>query len=1081
MTLSVENRVRENYPVVGIGASLGGLHAIVELVSAIPVSSGMSYVIATHQSKEYAAILDEVTCASKIPVTEIINDIFFEPDHIYILPQRHTIREEEGKLVLYRMTREDFRDTPIDILFESLAKIQKSFSVGVILSGESFDGTVGLKKLKEAGGATIAQDPNTAAFPEMPQNACDGDAADYIAKPSDIPEILFRIRDSFEINNAYNEEALISKSDANAIKQIIKLIFIRSGRDYSSYRQTTIRRRIARRMVICKIETLDQYLSFLRFDKNEQEILAESCLIPVTYFFRDLRVFTYFSEKIVPNLVKNAKNNLIRIWIAGCSSGEEAYSIAICLHEYISSIKSDVNVKIFASDLSEHWISKARTAIYSKQDVQDVIPERLKKYFTRKDGHYQINREIREMCVFAVHNLTKDQPFAKMDLVSCRNVLIYFDNLLQQKVLQSFDYALEDDGILMLGLSESTGTAESFDPILRNIRIYRKKKSNDDAVEHQSKRTAKVLERYKKMNETSRTEDDFSKMASSIFLKYAPAGVIVDEQNDILHFQGDTSPFLLPTTGKPNFNLLKMARPEIDFELRGALIKGRNGESSVVENIEVKGMDYSASIEVHPIYNEKKVVVIFRKQNIKVTKIKASPTDLQQKKINRLELEMDQWRENMRRSTEEREIAYEELQTSNEELISSTEEMHGIHEELATSTEELQSKNEELLCLTQELFDRQEQLAAMQRYSESIVNTIHEPLLVLDHTFKVVSANPAFHKLTGTNENNLYDKPLFAFNWFEWNLSEIKKMLDLLVSKNIGVDDYKITANFPEAGSRTLIISARQILESKPTSILLTFKDITEKSKSEELMAMKHKELQEINQELGKFSASASHDLQEPLRKTLMFAQMILQDEDLSENSKRLLERITVATERMQNLINDLILYTNYTLQAPPKKNTDLNAIVKKALESVKSLKNEKNATVEIAELPQVKVIPEQMKELIAYLIKNALLYNGSEMQPEIKISSSVAHLDELLLFNAEPNTKYVKISIADNGEGFNDSHALRIFEPFFRLHSKDQIPGSGLGLTMCRRIVKNHNGFITAESKINEGSTFSIFLPNEG
>ena len=714
--------MNEPHHIIAIGASAGGLEEINSFFDHTPLD-GVSYVIVQHLSPDHPSSLPEIlTQHTQIPVHEIINDINLAPDHIYIIPENNNLIAQDGVLKLHQRTRNERKNESIDIFFESLAEVHQSFAIGVILSGTAFDGTFGFKKIKEAGGVTLAQEPDTAEYKGMPQSAIDADIVDYVLAPELIPAQLLEIRKSYTTNHGYSDEEHLPKNEEDILMQIINLIFLRTGNDFRHYKQPTIRRRIARRMVMARKENLQDYYYHLRNNKAEQDSLFNDFLIPVTYFFRDQNFFESLPRLAFPQLVQNTVNNNLRIWVAGCSTGEEAYSLAITLHEYLAEKNSDIKVQIFASDISEKCITKARTAIYSPQDVQQISQSRLNHYFTKRDGHYHINKVIRDMCIFAVHNFIKDPPFARIDLVSCRNVLIYLDSFLQNKVLGSFHYSLKEKGILFLGKSESINNAQNlFESIGKHERIYVRKLAAGRYVPEAFK-PANIGNRDKteSIDKKKSPTNDFLKTASDIlFSKYTPASVIINEHLEIVHFHGDTSPYLLPSPGKPNFNILKMARDGISFELRNALIKlKKEGETVLKENILVKNQPYLASFEAIPIPNPNKeeyYLILFTQKPLpdseNESKEKGKNSD--KLRIKELENELMQLREDIKRITEEQQTAFEELQTTNEELLSSSEELQAMNEELETSTEELQSNNEELMCVNDELMDRQEQLISM--------------------------------------------------------------------------------------------------------------------------------------------------------------------------------------------------------------------------------------------------------------------------------------------------------------------------------------------------------------------------------
>ncbi|MBF4507872.1 chemotaxis protein CheR [Flavobacterium sp. JLP] len=1081
------NKTKQDFPVVGIGASAGGLDAFKKILKAIPVDSGMAYVLVQHLSPDHPSNLAEILAQStEIPVHEIINDINLAPNHIYIIPENNNLIAEDGVLKLHVRTRNEKKNACIDIFFESLAKVHESFAIGVILSGTAFDGTFGLKKIKEFGGVTIAQDPETAAFKGMPQSAIDADVVDYVLAPELIPERLIQIQKSYTANHAYNEIDTIPKNEEETLHQIINLIFLRTGNDFSHYKQPTIRRRIARRMVITRKESLQEYFYLLRNDKTEQDILFNDFLIPVTYFFRDSKFFETLPSTIFPQLIQNTTNNNLRIWIAGCATGEEAYSLAISIHEFlVEKNNKDIKVQIFASDISEKCITKARTAIYSAQDVQHVSQARLQNYFTKRDGNYHINKVIRDMCIFAVHNFIKDPPFARIDLVSCRNVLIYFDPFLQKKVLSSFHYSLKEKGILFLGKSETTTNAQNlFEPTGRNEKIYIRKFAPVRYVPEAFK-PANMSTRDKPESTEKRSlpEADFRKIASDIlFLKYTPASVIINEHLEIVHFHGDTSYFLLPSPGKPNFNVLKMAREGISFELRNAILKIKKDKKNVKkENVVVKDQPYMASFEVVSIPNDDEhFMILFYKKPLPEfddSKIKRKTSD--QQRILELENELLQLREDIKRVTEEQQTAFEELQTTNEELLSSSEEMQAMNEELETSTEELQSNNEELMCVNDELMDRQEQLISMRNYSESIFKTIREPLLIIDRDFFVKSANPSFYKYFQTTEKETEGYSFFEIGDCQWNIPDFKDLIFKMLGDETSIEDFQVHTICKGIGKKIMMVNARRILNAKPAGmILVALEDITEVVAANEQLNIKNLQLQSYNEQLERFTSAASYDLQEPLRKIHMFCQRIIDNEqNLSETSKHNLERMLFAASNMSQLIADLIDYSRINFVEKEFKKTDLNVLLKKIIADLKDNILEKNASITISPLPQLNVISYQIQQLFSNLILNAIKYTKEGVIPEIKIENENPSTEEILEIGGNKDISYIKISITDNGIGFEQEFESKIFEPFYRLHSA-QYHGSGLGLTLVKKIVSNHHGFIAVRSKINQGTVFNIYLP---
>lgn len=436
------------FPVVGIGASAGGMEAMRTFIKAIPECSGMAYIFVQHLSSSHESILPELLQkATAIPVHEISDNIRIEPDHIYTIPSNKLLIANDGVLQLSPRPSTDQRSMPINIFFSSLAEVHEAHAIGVVLSGTGTDGTQGLKAIRGAGGITFAQDEASAAFEGMPNSAVGAGTVDFILSPAEIPKKIAAIKNQVILSDEELQQR--TPKDEDVYKQILSLLRVRRGNDFTYYKRPTLHRRILRRMAISKTDNLPAYLTYLRENQGEQDILYQDFLILVTSFFRDPAIFHTLCDSVFPAIENSkASNEPIRIWVAGCSTGQEAYSLAICLKEYLGDAAHQGDapvpkVQIFATDISEPAIAKARSGVYTCAEIEGLTPDRVEKFFTKIDGSYQLTKSIRDLCVFAVHNFLKDPPFGKVDLVSCRNVLIYLEPYLQKKALTAFHYAPE--------------------------------------------------------------------------------------------------------------------------------------------------------------------------------------------------------------------------------------------------------------------------------------------------------------------------------------------------------------------------------------------------------------------------------------------------------------------------------------------------------------------------------------------------------------------------------------------------------------------------------------------------------------
>ncbi|MEL1255932.1 CheR family methyltransferase [Flavobacterium sp. DGU38] len=1072
------------FPIVGIGTVATAFEVLQKVLSEIKPDSGMAYIIMEDldypQSQNLAGILAQHT---KIPVVEIVNEISLEPNHIYVVPENNFLVTEDGTLKLQHKTRSSQPNNCFDLFFDSLSSVYKSYTVGLIISGNPLDGCAGLKKIKEMGGASLAALHKKG----LPQNADNTDFIDHFLAPSLIASKLSEIQNSYSVNHAYQEDEDILTDEDEFFKQIIDIIHKKTGTDFHHYKHPTLRRRIAKRMVTKHQESIEGYLNLLKNNTEEQNALFHDILIPVTYFFRDEPFLNHLSDTVFPALTENPDAETLRIWCAGCSTGEEAYSLAICLDEYLQKTnKLHVKVQIFASDISKHCISKARAGIYSQQDVKNISSERLQKYFIKRNSGYHVNKIIRDHCVFAVHDLTKDAPFSKIDLISCRNVLIYFDTFLQNRVLTSFHYALREKGFLFLGKSEAANNVpDLFTVIEKQQKIYIRKK-NKPKNEPRHFDFINSIQPEKDISLPKTYTADYKKIASDILLEqYSPAAVIINEEFEIVHFHGDTSPFLQPASGKPSFNILNMVGEEIGFELHNAILKTRNEKKNFSGgDVPVKKQNFLTSFEVIflPSYPDL-LLIIFCKKTI----LHHQPVYTEQNPNEELEKELNQLRGDFKRVTEEQQIYFEELQTtneelqtSNEELLNNTEQLQIKNEQLTASAQELRSNNEELTCVNDELQDRREKLALMQNFYESIVNTIREPLIIIDKNTVIKSANPAFYKYFKTIEEETEGFSIFEIGNSHWNTPEFKESVLKKLSQQEIVENFKIQFDLGNGVKKTVLLNASPIINSIPEGmILLALEDISDLEQSNNTLENKNLELISYSKQLESFTEAASHTLLEPGRKIYMFGKKVLDSEKtLSESGRHNLKRLLSSAENLNQLVEDVIDYSKINFTEKKFKKTDLNIVLKRALSELKNIINSQKAEVITETLPTLSIIPHQIQKLFTHLITNSIKYTKKGETPKIKISAEVPLAEEISSLETNPFLKYIRLTVTDNGVGFTKDYEALIFKPFYKLHSNDQFYGSGLGLTLVKKIVMNHQGFIRISSKPAFGTSVFIYLP---
>jgi len=1105
------------FPVVGVGASAGGLEAFKRLIRAIPEKSGVAYILVQHLEPTHESLLvDILQKITPIPIQEITNNVRVEPDHVYVIPSNKLLTANDGRLQLSPRGPKNEKNMPIDVFFTSLSEVHQSHAIGVVLSGTATDGTLGLKAIKDHGGFTFAQEQQSAAFDSMPQSAIDADVVDFILVPEEIPLQVSRLLGTLR-NGLVGEKEETKPAKEEAFRQLIALLRIRKGTDFTYYKQTTIRRRIIRRMGLNKMEDIADYLAYCRENKAEQDLLYQDLLIPVTSFFRDPGTFEVVCKSVFPKLLKDKDEfGPLRIWIAGCSTGEEPYSMAICLSEYLGEKAADYKIQIFATDISEKSVSKARSGIYAKRDMGGVSADRVERYFTKLNGGFHINKSIRDMCVFACHNFLKDPPFAKMSFISCRNVLIYMETFLQKRALTTFHYALSENGYLLLGHSETTApAADLFAPYGKGEKIYVRKEVPGkylhlaaDKKESKSKNT-----KYAVKKEPGR--DDFQRSADEMVMeRYSPPGVVVNEELEIAQIRGLTGDWLEPSPGKPSLNVLKMVRQGLAFELRNALFKAKTDNQPVVkEGIPLLSREKQqlVTIEVIPLLNtvERYYLVLFR-DTMAGDAVEVNPGGMagdsaskdtaESRRIRQLETELAQLREDMRSITEDQEAVNEELQSANEELLSGSEELQSLNEELETSKEEIQSTNEELTTLNQELFDRNDQLNEARLYSESIVATIREPLIILDKDMKVKTASSAYYRKFMTSQKETEEKYFYRLGNGQWDIPSLRSALENSLASEGRVTDVQIRHKFKDIGERTLLINACRIAtkESAELLILVAFEDVTDARNREADLVSFSRELEnrvdertislkesnislkQSNDSLEQFATIASHDLQEPLRKIRTFAALLHQrhSEETGPKARQLIGKINLAAERMSRLIHDVLNFSK-VLDASVFERVDLNAILQNVTGDFDLQIEQKKATITHDKLPVMQAVPLQMNQLFYNLIGNALKFSKPAVAPVIHISCRVLAAGEVPGHLAlKGSNSYCEIIFQDNGIGIDKKFAEQVFLIFQRLNAREHFEGTGIGLALCKKIALGHHGEIYITSAEGGGTKFHVVLP---
>jgi two-component system CheB/CheR fusion protein len=1160
--------------VVGVGASAGGLEAFTELLSHLPDDTGMAFVLIQHLDPKHESHLTELLSkASKMPVAEAKGDTRIDANHVYVIPPRCNLGISDG--VLHTPARPaSGRNMPIDSFFRGLAADRGSKALGVILSGTASDGTLGLQAIKAAGGITFAQEMRSAKFDGMPGSAIAAGVADFILPPAGIARQLVVI--------AHDSRAVIDGPPADReLAKILRLVGSATGVDFTHYKHNTLTRRITRRMTLRGFEKLEDYSRDLEHNREEANALCENCLITVTAFFREPDLFAELKKKVFPALLENrGPEDPIRIWVPGCATGEEAYSIAICLMEFLDDAKLSVPFEVFATDISETAIEKARAGIYKDSALAHVSPQRLARFFTRTERGYQIAKSIRDVCVFARHNVAQDPPFSRLDLISFCNVLIYLGAVLQRKVLSILHYSLKPTGFLVLGPSESISTlSESFHQVEKTHRIYGMRRAADKLVPEVSKgrRAESRVDLRERVAEGRAGLEVLREADRLVLAEHGPPGAIIDDEMNIIEVRGRTAPYLELSPGEPTQNLLKMACEGLIAGLGKAIRTARQGNAVAREDgfrIADDGQLRDVTIKVIPFRGSSS-----SKQRYFLVLFEDAEPNGRPKAIDRPETQENGGSARLRReliatkeylqsivednasTLEELRAANEEAQAGNEELETAQEELESANEELHTLNEELKISNVEFSKVTRDLtnllesisiplvmvgrdlrirrFTRamepmlnliasdvgrsitdlqpQMELPDLRRllldameggnrkprdirdshghwyslrilpsvgpdaktdgavlmlididaakrgldFAEAIVETVREPLVILNQNLQVMKANKAFYEGFRAAPEETEDRLIYDLGNGQWNIPKLRELLENILPAHSTFRNFEVTHEFEHVGRKVMLLNASEIFNpnAQARTILLAIEDATDRKQAEEA-------LQTTNAELQQFAYALTHDLQEPLRMVVNFTELLGREYagKLGKEADTYISYSVQGALRIEALLKALLAYWEVSEREQGAfASIDCGAVLAKALLNLHAAIAQSGATVTSDPLPAVVAEEVMLMQLFQNLISNSIKYRGGEA-PRIHVS-------------AQRDADGWLFAVRDNGIGIDPKDTDRVFGMFKRLHGSE-IPGTGIGLAICKKVVERKGGRIWVESETGRGATFKFTIP---
>ncbi len=826
-------------PVVGFGASAGGLEAFSEVLAHLPADTGMAFVLVQHLDPKHASVLAELLSrSSSMPVKEIRDGMPVEPNHVYVISPNANLTVSSGVLRLSPRSSPGAQMS-VDLFFESLAAEEGNKAIGVVLSGSATDGTLGLKAIKAGGGITFCQDERSAKYDGMPRSAIAAECVDFVLSPEKIAHELVRIARHPYVSRV--------KSDAGAdpaeaeFGEVFLMLRNATGVDFTHYKRATIQRRIHRRMALNHVDEPRDYIKFVRQNRGEIQALFQDILIHVTCFFRESGMFDFLKNRIFPSLLRDRPSgDPIRIWVPGCSTGEETYSVAICLLEYLHDNRLEAGIQIFGTDLSEAALEKARAGIYPDSIANDVSTERLRSFFIKVDGSYQITRSVRDLCIFARQNLTKDPPFSKLDLITCRNVLIYLGPVLQQKLMRTFHYALKPKGFLVLGISETVGTAtDLFQFIDVRQKAYARRSASPstslDIVPPVERDEIRVEPAHDKQSERFIHVEAHRKIDEVLLSRYCPPAVVVDANLQILQFRGRTTPYLEHASGDANLSLLKMSRGGLGMEVRKLVQRSRLKDALVRSQTFQIGQSETlrqVRLSVTPVkvtgMAEPQFLVVFEEppapSGAKGTKAGAGLSAASARRLKELEQELGSAKLYLQSVIQEQEATTEELKSANEEIQSSNEELQSTNEELLTAKEELQSINEELTTVNEEMHGRNAELVRINNDISNLLNSVNIPIVMLGNDLRIRRFTPQAEKVLNLRPNDL-GRPIGDFK-SKINVPDLE-LLFLDAIDNLTIKEREVQ---DKAGrSYSMSIRPYRTLDNKIDGAVMALFDVTDR------------------------------------------------------------------------------------------------------------------------------------------------------------------------------------------------------------------------------------------------------------
>ncbi len=1061
-------------PVVGVGASAGGFEAFTELLTNLPADTGKAFVLIQHLDPRYKSRLTELlSLSTTMPVAEVRVKTRVEANHVYVIAPDRNLTISGGALSATRRT-ESGRNMPIDAFLTALAKDRRGLAFGVLLSGSGSDGMLGMNAIRAHGGATFAQKLASAKFRQMPSSAINLGVVDFVLRPAKIARQLAAMPGRAMSGGAGVRQYASSEGVGLSLEPgaepelatIFQLLKSVSGVDFTHYKPGTIRRRIRRRMTLQGFKSLRKYTGELQRNRNEVNALSQDFFITVTAFFRDPNIFLDLKKIVFPALLAKRKgaHDPIRIWVPGCATGEEAYSIAMCLTEFLEAANVRRAFQVFATDANEAVIEKARVGVYTEAAVAPLSPQRRARFFAKTERGYRVHKAIRDACIFARQNLAKDPAFSRIDLISCCNVLIYLGPVLQRKVVPVFHYALKPEGFLVLGASESIGGfADLFQQVSRKNKLYRRQtvRSNvissvaqeapEDPAERWDLRVARVLQ-------------PAPRQAIAVAARPKPQRSKEGDAAELRKALAETKKYLrsLITSKEAAMEELKSVNEEAqagneELETAQEELQSSNEELNTLNedlrirnaqlgelNLDLANLQESISI---PLVMVGKDLRIRRFTKAMMPLMNLTPSDVG-RRITDLQpaIPLPDLRQRLLTVMAGGTLKPLDAQDLNGRWYSRR------HLPAMGPNGKIDGAVFMLIDVDAEKRGRD--------FAEAIVEAVHEPLLILRKNLVVVAANKAFYRVFQVSPEETEGRQIYDLGDGQWNIPRLRELLHQVLPAHSTIRGFEVEHDFEGLGRKVMRLNASEVFDpnAKEQTILLAIEDITERKRAEET-------LKAMNVELQHFAYALTHDLREPLRMVVNFTELLAQEcrGKLGLEADQYIEYSVEGATRMEALMNALLAYWETTARDHAETPTDCNVAFEKTLRNLAVAIAEGGATITCDPLPTVLAEEAMLIQLFQNLIGNAIKYRGPQL-PRIHVSAE----------NGGPAWLF---SVQDNGIGIHAQHFQRIFGILKRLHGKE-IPGTGIGLALCKKIVERRGGKIWVESEMGKGANFKFTIP---